>query len=375
MGCFCKQAILTMQSACQLTVSAGAALHGGIGVELSAQAGVGLTAGLEATVVTPTSPRLAAAAAWLAARWLPAEPWQPDPAWLEIDLPDLPMPAGHLAVMLALVQVRQDCQRDLGINLTVSAQAAKVARIIATLNRRTPDLALQLNTSPPWEALALQLDHAERVTLAARAGLFLPLPVEIVPVPPIAVWQPLLLKIKALAPLIAIGQTPGLNLQLEGMPGLLAAMLREMLAISIPPLDDLTTILRIIARFDAIARLQLGLGLNPCSVAFSQVKAAVDLRTAAAVALLPPGEFPAHPPNPGLLITADMIAAARAIPRAVLAQLHWNVPRYDQLALLTTLVPVVKLVGLLRSCGIEAVCQSPCDAHCDARASAALPRA
>jgi hypothetical protein len=361
-GCFCKQAVLAMQPAPRAGAVDGTQTDPVIEDEPD-----------DPAVITARQ-RVTAAAAWLAARWLPAPPWQPDPAWQDIELPDPPMPPEGLAVILALIQAQQDSQRDLGLDPTESAQVAKLTRIIATLNRRMPELAEQAEAeeATPWEALANQCEQADRVSQAARARVFTPDPAEEPPTP-IAPWRPLLAKMKALAPLIAIGQAPGLNFGSASMPEQLAERLRKLRAVALPPLDNPAIAYQTMARFDAIARLQRSLGADPRSVPFRRVKAAVDRRSAAASAAMPPGEPPPQPPNPGLLVTPDTIAAASAIPPATLDRLRWQAPRFDQLSVLTTLVPVAKLVGVLRGCGIEAVRQSPCDSGCDAGRLRVLP--
>ncbi len=361
MGCFCKQAVLAMQPAPRPAAAAGPQTGAGIEDELDTQGEQD-----DDPRITTARQRVATAASWLAARWLPAPPWQPDPAWQDIELPDPPMPPEGLAVILGLIQAQQDCQRDLGLDPTEPTQIAKLARIIATLNRRTPELAEQAEVAEvtPWEVLSNQCEQADRVSQAARSGVFSPNPAE--EPTPITPWRPLLAKMKALAPLIAIGQVPGLDFGSASMPEQLAERLRKLRAIALPPLDNPAVAYRTIARFDAIARLQRSLGADPRSVPFSRVKAAVDRRSAAAAASLPLGDPPPQPPNPGLLVTPDTIAAATAIPPATLDRLRWQPPRFDQFTVLTTLVPVAKLVNVLRGCGIEAVRQSPCDSGCDA---------
>ena len=153
---------------------------------------------------TPDAELIIAASQWLSARWLPAEPWQPDPAWLDIELPPPPLPPDALAVLCAIVEAGEQCQTVLGIDPADPADFRGLTRIVATLNRRTEALRELAADDQPWSAIAALNGHADAVVAAAATKVFEKQAgqEEDVPLTP---WRPFLTQLKALAPLVAIG--------------------------------------------------------------------------------------------------------------------------------------------------------------------------
>src|SRR5207302_1831223 len=74
--------------------------------------------------------------AWLNERCLPALPWQPEPAWLGLQLPALQLSAQAVATISALAQLRAQVQAQFGLDLLLPAHATALARIVATMNAR-----------------------------------------------------------------------------------------------------------------------------------------------------------------------------------------------------------------------------------------------
>ena len=312
---------------------------------------------------------------WLAARWLPAPPWEPNPEWQEVDLPEPPMPPAALSVLSSLIQAQQTCQADLAIDPAQPEQVSRLARIVATLNRRTEELQqVAEDDATPWEEVAALNDHVDTVRDALGQGVLSPQEDD----PPIGPWRPLLAKVKALAPLISVFRTLDLDPTDPETVEILADRVRRLRAVTLPTLDRTLPIYRLIARYSAIGRLQTSLGADPRTVPFNRVQRAVKRKVDAVVEQLPPQirlvedrlvGMAQCQPNPSQLLTATMVTQAQAIEPALLDRLHWNVPDYQQIELLTTAVPVVKLVTLLRTLGNDPIRTSPCDRGCDARAA------
>ena len=347
---------------------------------VSVDATLGLPVGMRAADQT-----VLAVGAWLAARWLPAPAWNPDPAWLEIVLPELPIPPAGLSVLSGLVQARLTCTLALGIDPALPARLPALARIVVTLNRRL-DLLAELAADPtPWDTLAALNDGVDIVVRALDAGLLAPptasaqltvsADAAVAGEPSIGPWRVLLAKIKALAPLIALFRALQIDPAQPGAVALLAEQVRLLRAITLPPIAQPLVLFQLINRFSAILRLQTSLGADPRTVPFSRVQLAVQRKVDALALRLPASlrladgvvlGLPPRQPNPSLLLNPATIAHAQAIPFAMMEQLRWQVPEFQQLALLTTAAPLMSLVQLLRQLGIDPVMAAPCGGGCDA---------
>ncbi len=98
---------------------------------------------------------------WLGARGLPAAPWQPDPNWLSLSLPRLPLKPGALATISALAQLRAQVLAQFGIDLLLAGQDARFARIVATMNTRLSAMGALSFNPLAWSRLAA-LNEADR---------------------------------------------------------------------------------------------------------------------------------------------------------------------------------------------------------------------
>ncbi len=310
-------------------------------------------------------------ASWLDARCLPAPPWKPDPAWLEADIPDPPIGPGPLSRLAALVQTAEDVRTEMALDLKDAQQQARLARVIETLNNRLPALRAQerLEEDAAWQAVAARNDAADKVRAAILQRLFEPPPE---PPPPLAPWLPLIRRIKLLSPLLALAQTTGLDLDQPDTPERLADIVRSLRAITMPALEDPGTVLRLLARSSAIARLKQSFGADPRDHPLARVRDAVQRKEDTVAHDLPPAvaggaPLPDLPANPSLIVTPAVVALARRADPDVLAQVRWSVPPTAQLPLLTTAAPVAALTRALARLGPTPVRSSPCDV-CDARA-------
>ena len=322
--------------------------------------------------VEPQVPLVAALGTWFTQRWLPATvPWAPDPAWLEVPLPEPPLPSASVSVLLSLVLARETMMDVLQLDPLVPADLARLTRVIATLNLRLEALRPLAEDWRPWSALA-QLDgQVETVQEALEAGLFEPDP----PVPQIdpalPVWRRLLARLLALAPLVALTRTLRIELHDPDWPVRLGAAVRPLRLVALPALADVAIVLRLVARNDAMERLQARSGPLP----FREARQAVAARVRAVQARLPPAVrmeqgvlvgMPALPPNLALIVNAPAVAA---VARLVLPRLDWLVPRFEALPLLTSGVPAASLVKGMTALGPSPVRASPCGPACDAAAA------
>lgn len=327
----------------------------------------------------PTDPDdvIPAVSDWLAARWLPAPAWEPDPEWIETELPDPPMEPAALSVIIGMIQAQQACETHMAVDATDPDQVSKLARIVGTLNRRMDDLAWIEEDATPWQSLAARNDQIDTVRAAVEQGVFAPPPDE--KEPPFAPWRPLFAKLKALAPLVAVAQLLKLDFSETAAPDRLAEKVRALRQVKLPKLENPMRVMRVIARAQAITRLRDSLGADPLEHPWARLEAAVERKAAAVAERLPenlrvqqgkPIGLAPRQPNPSQIINADMLRLAEKISPEALTRLQWRVPSYDQIDLLTTAAPVATLARLMHVMGQNPIRATPCGRDCDAGAVA-----
>lgn len=174
----------------------------------------------------PADEIIPAVSDWLAAHWLPAPPWQPDPEWMETELPDPPMEPQALSVIIGMIQAQQACEATMGVDATQPDQVSKLARIVGTLNRRMRDLQWVEEEAAPWQRLATRNDQIDSVRDAIEKNVFVPPPPDEEEEPPFQPWRPLFVKLKALAPLVAVAQLLRLDFSETEAPERLADKVR-----------------------------------------------------------------------------------------------------------------------------------------------------
>lgn len=371
MGCFCKLAVDAMLADQGLAIAA-------TDPHLLASAQVQATLDIRASATVQTR-LVAAASAWLTARSLPAAPWQPDPAWLDLALPTPPLPAAALGVIMALVQASLTSRAGFRIDLATAAGVRDLTRLVATLNLRQDALLAMAADLRPWSELAALNAQVDTVRAAVTAGVFASGP-ELtppgLPEPAFGVWQPFIAKITALAPLVAISRLLTVDLSTPAGLGSLGALLQTLAAINLPVLADATLVSQVIARASAIERLTLSLGRSPVGYPIERVVAAVNAKVSAVASALPPTlqlsatgvllNAPVRLPNPSALVNAITVGDAS---RLTVKPLNWNVPKFDELPLLTSGVPAMAVAGLL---GPGVIRATPCGQACDAGRVATL---
>jgi hypothetical protein len=365
MVCFCKHTMTALHLALpKLGASASAAAS--LSASVSASASIHDTG-------------LAALTAWLAKHGLPAAPWQPDPAWLDVQLPKPTLNAGAIATLQAFAQLHT-LALALGMDLTVAAEATAFARLAATLNARLAAMLPQLSgpVSPTaWLKLSAMLSASVQVTEAVRLGLFPVAPALTVPEtgPQLSVWRAFLSALRALLPVIAIANQLHLTLT-ANLSDQLSPMIRAMLRIPMPVMTaNLSLMASLTAVLSAIAQLRLGLGIDPLEAGLPAVQAMVSARVSAAAMLV---EQTTHMslrelldvlPKMPVAYCPTLMAPQAVVSAAVslnLPPLTWQVPPMASLPVLSTGLPVAAFCTQLNAAMNLQASTRPCASGCDA---------
>jgi hypothetical protein len=322
---------------------------------------------------------------WLGQFGLPAAPWEPDEAWLDLELPTLSLSASAMATLSAFAQLRVGAL-GLGIDLLVPGQANAFARLVATVSARLAAMlsanlsaSLSLNAGA-WTQLSATLTAVAQVQAALQLGIFPSPPAG----PPLALWRPFLIRLRALLPMIAISGQLGLSMS-ANLAVELGAMLRLMLRVPMPTMPSLSLSFSLMASLtaalSAIAQLKLSLGIDPLAIGLPAVRLMVAERVTATanaiqqsfglslpnlLAMLPRIEY-----CPTLMAPPAVVNAAMALN---LPPITWQVPAVADLPVLSLGLPVVAFTTQLSAALDIAPSLSPCGAACDAASvlSAAL---
>lgn len=318
-----------------------------------------------------------AAAARLAARDLPAPPWQPEPAWLDADLPTPTLTAGAIATLSGFATLRAQTRDAFGIDPLQPDQARPLARAIATLHARLAALAEAGPPVPdpaPWQRLADAAAAAERVRQAATLGLLAPGPAQQAAYAqpagrPMRHWLPLLRRVRALAPLIATSRQ--LDLPEDdpaALPQRLAGAMRQLRSLPLAPPPP-PSAARLMALFSAAQRLRESTGIDPVAVGQAATAEEVASRTAVAAALLRRhgGDAPDLPWCPTRLASAEVITAAAAPATRAIAGITWQVPSAASLPALHNALAAGTLARQATALlGGSPMRTAPCGSTCDA---------
>ena len=383
MGCFCRASVAVLASHLPALDAAPATDE-----PTDQQGGASRHGGAETAM---------ALSHWLAARGLPAEPWQPDPAWLEHPPPTPRLPVSAIATISALAHLRAQVLAQFGLDLLVEAQARGFARIIATMNARLgPELNARMGVPAAinplgWARLATLNSAIDQVRAALKQGVLTPQPdqTRAMTMPggvPIGRWGALLRPLRLLAPLIAASRQLDASMSDTAR---MAAALKVLARISLPPLAVPELMASLSAALSATAALQASLALAPLQAGLAEVRARVHAKldtllttlsnrlghdlTAARESRGPAPEesplarmmakLPKLPLVPSSLATADVVRlASQAQP---LASLSWQVPAS---------LPVVQIglstctlaAQIEAALGVQAVLPAPCRSGCDA---------
>jgi hypothetical protein len=355
MVCFCKSTLAQLQIVLpQLDVSASVA--------------VGVDAQLQAL------------ANWLSLSGLPAQPWQPDEAWLDLELPTLSLSASAMATLSAFAQLRTGALA-LGIDLLIPGQATAFTRLAVSLSARlnamlsasmsaSASASMTVNASA-WMQLAATLSAVAQVRAALELGLF--------PSPPpgvnLAPWQPFLASLVPLLPMIAISVQLGLSLSAD-LAANLSMMLRAMLQIKMPTMPSLSLSLMasLTAALSAVAQIKLSLGIDPLQVGLPHVQLMVSEQVALTVSAIETslglslpnllGLLPKLPYCPTLLAPPAVVSAAASLN---LPPITWQVPAVADLPVLSIGLPVVALTAQMNAALGIGPARVPCPV-CDAAA-------
>jgi hypothetical protein len=233
-----------------------------------------------------------------------------------------------------------------------------------------PGLSLGLNVSA-WMQLSAAMTACAQVRAALSLGV-LPNPP---PCPPLALWRPFLVQLRALLPMIAI--VTQLNLSASAnLATDLSAMLRLMLQLRLPAMGSasLSLMASLTAGLSAIAQLRLSLGIDPLAAGITEVAmmVAAQLSATAEMVLQITGI-----PLPSLVLQLPQIAycptlmAPSAVVQAAMSlnlpALNWNVPAIADLPVLSLGLPVVSFAAQLNAALNLQASLSPCPI-CDGQA-------
>ena len=366
MGCFCHASVAPLGSLIA-SLEASGMISLSANVTGSAMVGANIAAALEA---------------WLAEHALPAAPWAPDPAWLNVPLPQIRL--SGIATLSALAQLQAQVQAQLGINLLQPAGAQAFARVMATLQARLSAIAalpgMGSFSAAPMLRLSAVMNAVVAVRAALQAGVFAMPSAQLAAyaLPPI--WAPFLAELRNLAAMLAV--CAQLNVHVNDTAALSAAV-RALVQLRLPTFPPAQALMmaQLTAMFSAMASLKLALGL-PSLPALPQLTAMVQARLnatltavaqamgmslrgltpeAALAALL--GLLPRIPPVPTGYATPVVVNAAFSA--QALAALNWNVPPM----LLSTQVALPACAfaeQLSAALNVNAVLPSPCASGCDA---------
>jgi hypothetical protein len=379
MGCFCRASVALLASQLPALDAAPDDDHAPTG-----QQGATRHAGSEAAM---------ALAHWLAARGLPASPWQPDPAWLELQLPTPRLTVSAIATISALAHLRAQVLAQFGLDLLAEAQARGMARVVTTMNARLATLPPTINPLG-WARLATLNSAVDQVRAALQQGLLTPEPSQTraMTMPggvPIARWGALLRPLRLLAPMVAASRQLDASVDDTAQ---IAAAVKVLARTSLPPLAAPELMANLGAALAATASLQASLGVAPLPLGLAEVRALVQTKLDALLATAsnrlgqdltqasgPAPEasplarvmamLPKLPVVPSSLATAEVVQlASRA---QALAALNWQVPA--SLPVVQTGLSTCSLAAQMQAAlGVQAVLPAPCRSGCDA---AALMRA
>lgn len=325
---------------------------------------------------------------WLSARGLPVLPWAPNPAWLNLKLPQMQMSMQAVATISAMATMRAQVLAQFGIDLLNPRQAAAFARIVATMSARLSLLAnIQFNPLA-WLQLSALLNAVVQVELALKAGLLLPpanlhLALTMPGGVPLPNWKAFLAALMALLPMISA--TAQLSASLTETAQLSAA-LRVMARLQLPvlPPGQLQLMASLTAALTAVAQIQMHLGLpmSPLELGPKAIAIRIQARLAALLAALrvqmniaiPPGGsllaallalLPPLPPVPLPTLFATKEVVMLAMRMQAIAAVNWQVPAV--IPALQIGLPTCALVAQLNeSLNLKAVLPAPCGSGCDA---------
>ena len=293
----------------------------------------------------------------------PAGPPAPPPRPLAV--PTLRLGLAAIGTISALADLRASAQQQFGIDLLAAGQSTALARIVATLNARSSALASKPHDASAWVRLAAlngAIDHV-RSAPAATPGTTAAKSTTLHPD-----------TAKLAGPAVLAAAVARLNVDSSAdAPSQLAAALRTLRAIALPPLADPKLVARLTAGLSALAQLRDSLGVDPLNTGFAAVAQIVSARLDAAAkqastaAVRRPTQSAAQTALKASLQASEKASANMSQQIAALASINWQVPRVTALAAITVGLPVCTLAAQLKAAlGIAAVRSTPCGPTCDA---------
>jgi hypothetical protein len=321
---------------------------------------------LSGTISIPGANIPLSLSAWLSARGLPALPWQPEPHWLDLALPDVRLDLRTVATISALAQLRAQVRAQFGLDLLIPRHVLAFARIVATMNVRVSALA-NLSINPlAWAQLAMLNAAIDQIAVALRTGLLMPSPELTLSLTspggiPLQRWSGFLASLRTLLPLITAAAQLNIGLSETAQ---LSAALRVLMRISLPLLAAPQFIASMTVALNAVLGLRASLGIDPLQMGFPAVHSQVSLKLQLLLA-----QISTLPSLPDLMTVPTSFASNATLESALQASAFASVDLQVPLGLpaigvgLTTCAFAHSLSAVL---GRQAVPSAPCVVGCDA---------
>ena len=334
-----------------------------------------LDVSLSATL--PGAQAVLSLSAWHGSRGLPGAPWQPDPAWLSLGLPQMRLSASTIGTISALAQLRAQVQAQFGLDLLAAADAAAFARIAATLEARL-SVAAGFNAQA-WIELAALNAAVGSVRAALGAGLLAPsaslsLALSMPGGVAMGEWGGFLSAMAQLSALMTAAAQLDVDLS-GGFAGHLSGSLELLASLRLPslPTGSLLLMCHLAAALSAVAQLGASLDVRPLSIGFSAALALVQARLGGLSADLQAGLQASLPGLPRLAAglstgvgTGASVRAAMSLNARALATLDLQL---GGAATLRVGLPTCALAAQLQAVlGIAATTQSGCASLCNSEA-------
>ena len=336
--------------------------------------------------------QVSALARLLMSRGLPATQWNPDPSWLQLELPAAPLNANAMATLTAFAQL-QATAAPMGMNLTTAPGARAFAELSASIAARVSVLAtmpIPVNAAP-YAQLAATLQACAQVAAAlsmntnllaslsasasaanaSSAGLPASALSNASPNTNMSLWAGFVAQMRALLPVLPLVAQLNLSGDISAQ---LSQALKAMLSIPMPqmPIASLTLMSSLTSTLAAMAQIRQTLGVDPLSVGLPTLKAMVEDKIQATIRMVESLLGMPLSAVPQLLAPLQVCPALVATPTNVslaaslnFPPINWNIPPIGSLPILSTGLPIAAFVTQLRAALGLNMALSPCMAGCD----------
>jgi hypothetical protein len=299
---------------------------------------------------------------------LPAAPWNPDPSWLQLQLPTVSLNPSAMATLTLFAQLKASLAL-LGLDPTtpfgVSAFAELSASIAARLSMLL-SLGLPINAGP-FAQMSAALQACAQITAALSMDLFAPITINM------SLWSNFLLQLRLILPVLSLVTQLNLDLTAD-ISAQLSLALKLMLGIPMPklPIADLTLMSSLTSTLSAISQIKLSLGIDPLSISLPALKLMVQEKIQATMALVESALGMSFSAALQLMASLQVCPTLLATPLNVrlaanlnFPPLNWNIPAIASLPVLSIGLPIAAFVAQLKAALNLNMALSPCMGGCD----------